>query len=195
AEVKAGDWFGEISLLTGYAATATVRATSPIEMAVVDSADLRGVIGLVPSVGEQLLDKVLIRLHARDSAQLRPRERLLTRITGAARRRAASVGFGRPAPDSLRARQLESAFPDLLELPVAAAEALADLGVPDLPETSGSDGIRLVPPNRNSLPEGDAWFLPRHRLAEALGRSPHLLHLLARHLGPERDSPDAEAQI
>ena len=185
AELGVGDWFGEISLLTGFAATASVRALTAVELAVVDGSDLRGVVGLVPSVGLELLREIRARLKrdeaGRAPAMVPPRNRVISGV----RRTAAALGFARTEAQSPEARALVAAFPELLELPSAAAEALAALGSPPDDDARGSPGVLLVPTRPDVLPGG--WHLPDTCIEDALARCPHLLHLFARQVARDSD--------
>ena len=178
AELGPGDWFGEISLLTGYAASASVRALTKVELAVVDGSDLRGVIGLVPAMGVELLDGIRERLE-RDGPERRlPPRPLSKRLIGGIRRIAASAGFARADTRSEEAERLLGAFPALLEAPTGAAETLAALGR----ASDGSDassGIFLHA-DHPELIGTTGWLLPEDCVADALSRSPDLIHLLSR---------------
>ncbi len=186
AELGVGDWFGEISLLTGFAASASVRALTPVELAVVDGSDLRGVVGLVPSVGVELLAGIRARL-GRDGPSQRlpstPPQRVLLSLL---RRGAARIGLGRAETRSPGAELLISAFPELLELPTAAAETLALMGSPADPAALTQPGVRLIPRRPDVLPSD--WYLADVVLEDALSRCPHLLHLLARQATRARDT-------
>lgn len=176
-ELGPGDWFGEISLLTGFAATATVQAITPMELAVVDGSDLRGVIGMVPNVGVVLLDQIEERL-ARDGADRQmPRPGVARGLIAKLRRTMGGLGFARGEARSKEAAILMAAFPQLLELPTTAADALAELGTP----LDGDSRLGwVIPCPRPDVLAAQAWFLPDESVAEALSRCPHLVHLLAR---------------
>ena len=58
SELGAGDWFGEIALLTNVPRTATVTATSPIRVLVLTSRAFKGVVESMPSVALKVLASV-----------------------------------------------------------------------------------------------------------------------------------------
>ncbi len=64
AVLEPGDWFGEINVLAGVAATADVVARTPGELAVLDWRALRHAIGLHPGLGLALLETLLDRAEA-----------------------------------------------------------------------------------------------------------------------------------
>jgi CRP/FNR family transcriptional regulator, cyclic AMP receptor protein len=69
AELGAGDWFGEISLLTQTPRTATVTATSPLRVLVVTDRAFRRVVEAMPSIALKVLEKVGERLgHDADAS-------------------------------------------------------------------------------------------------------------------------------
>lgn len=65
SELGAGDWFGEIALLTDIPRTATVTATSPIRVLVITDRAFRQVVELMPTIALKVLASVGDRL-ARD---------------------------------------------------------------------------------------------------------------------------------
>ena len=66
AELRAGDWFGEIALLTDTPRTATVTATSPVDVLVITDRSFRRTVETMPSIALKILSSVGDRL-ARDA--------------------------------------------------------------------------------------------------------------------------------
>lgn len=66
ADVGAGDWLGEIALLTKSPRTATVTATSPIQALVITDRAFRQLVQKTPSIAIKVLTCVASRL-ARDA--------------------------------------------------------------------------------------------------------------------------------
>jgi CRP-like cAMP-binding protein len=66
ADLGAGDWFGEIALLTDAPRTATVTATSPVDVLVITDRSFRRVVETMPSIALKVLASVGERL-ARDA--------------------------------------------------------------------------------------------------------------------------------
>jgi len=66
ADLGAGDWFGEIALLTDAPRTATVTATSPVDVLVITDRSFRRVVETMPSIALKVLACVGDRL-ARDA--------------------------------------------------------------------------------------------------------------------------------
>jgi len=61
-DLGAGDWFGEIALLTNTPRTATVTATSPSDVLVITDRRFRGVVETMPSIALKVLASVGDRL-------------------------------------------------------------------------------------------------------------------------------------
>jgi len=66
ADLGTGDWFGEIALLTDAPRTATVTATSPVDVLVITDRGFRRVVESMPSIALKVLACVGERL-ARDA--------------------------------------------------------------------------------------------------------------------------------
>jgi CRP-like cAMP-binding protein len=66
ANLEAGDWVGEIALLTNVPRTATVTATSPIRVLVITDRSFRRLVETMPSIALKVLASVGDRL-ARDA--------------------------------------------------------------------------------------------------------------------------------
>ena len=65
ADLGEGDWFGEIALLTDTPRTATVTATSPVDVLVITDRSFRRTVETMPSIALKILSSVGDRL-ARD---------------------------------------------------------------------------------------------------------------------------------
>ena len=62
AELKGGDWLGEIALLTDKPRTATVTATSAVDVLVITDRRFRNVVETMPSIAIKVLGRVSDRL-------------------------------------------------------------------------------------------------------------------------------------
>jgi CRP/FNR family cyclic AMP-dependent transcriptional regulator len=66
ADLGAGDWLGEIALITSGPRTATVTTTSPVDLLVITDRSFRSVVETMPSIALKVLSSVGERL-ARDA--------------------------------------------------------------------------------------------------------------------------------
>jgi CRP-like cAMP-binding protein len=64
AELGAGDWFGEIALVTGEPRTATVTATTPVRVLVLSDRAFRRVVNDMPSIALKVMASLGQRLAA-----------------------------------------------------------------------------------------------------------------------------------
>jgi CRP-like cAMP-binding protein len=201
ARLVEGEFFGEVGLLTGWPATATVRSVTPIEVVLLRWVDLAKVIGSYPEVGWQMLVAVVLRMKSlRHDGQLQDaptRETHLSLLLGSL---GAKLGLGRPMPSDRRSQELVEAFPSLLRQPAAVAEALAEvvavqrgdssdlfldprgkiLGMGELVDVSS---FQLHPVRIDGISEErlGGWFLSRDALFQAISRCPEVLRFIARH--------------
>jgi len=64
AELGAGDWFGEIALVTGEPRTATVAATTPVRVLILSDRAFRRVVEGMPSIALKVMASLGQRLAA-----------------------------------------------------------------------------------------------------------------------------------
>ncbi len=159
ATLGEGDFFGEINLLTGWPATATVRSVTPVEALVLRWQELGPMVGLHPEVGWAVLEALDARLAA-----LRERggAGVAASRTGSLGQRALTrSGLGHAPPKSDAARALVERHPDLRAFGASVAEAV----------------VAVVPEDeQGSL----VWTADRDRVVEILARAPDALRFLAR---------------
>jgi hypothetical protein len=201
ARLVEGEFFGEVGLLTGWPATATVRSVTPIEVVLLRWVDLVQVVGVYPEVGWQMLVAVVLRMKSlRQDGNLEEaptRERAIALVLG---RLGARLGLGRPMPSDRRAAELVRAFPALQRQTAAVADALAETlsmqrgdssdlfldprgrihGMGELVDVSS---FQLHPVNIDGQSEErlGGWFLSRDGLLQAVSRCPEVLRFIARH--------------
>lgn len=161
-----GDFFGEISLLTGWTASATVTATSPVELAALRWIDLEQILARNPAIGRVLLDSVEARL-ARDRGGAQ---------RGSSPLRLALGRIGRAVnPLDAETETFYQRFPEIRSLPRSAVETVRALAQPadSAPrDDAGADVIHL----------DDRWKLSEQALVDGIARSPSIVRFLARQL-------------
>jgi CRP-like cAMP-binding protein/RsiW-degrading membrane proteinase PrsW (M82 family) len=174
AVLEPGDWFGEINVLAGVAATADVIARTDGELALLDWPALRNAVGLHPDLGLALLEVLLDRVEhlARSGADLDRRSnlgRFLSMLT---------------ATDSLEDVTADSTMANVMDglatrahLDLNALKALtgAMAATKDPLWALGPDGLRKLDGALGSEERG----LGRLALRDAMARSPETLRVLA----------------
>lgn len=202
ARLVDGDFFGEVSLLTGWPATASVRSVSPVELALLRWQDLEAVLARNPKIGWRLLDFLTERVKTTDGT-IASSESLLTSAVnqvGASVRRL--VGWRLSGADE-DARALLDCFVELRTLPYSAAETLAQIAEPArtplnnppaglwLGSAGEVSGLRTLlevharsrgGPRYSGPPPGAVrwWFVPKARVLDGIARCPEVLRFLAR---------------
>ncbi len=175
AVLTSGDWFGEINVLTGVAATADVIAKTDGELAVVDWPALRKAVGLHPDLGLVLLEMLIERVEdlARSGADLDRRSglgRFLAMLTATD-----SLEDG-VDPDTTMASVMDG-LSTRAHLDLAALKALTEA----VRRTKkplwalGPGGLRKIDGDLGSEERG----LGRAPLRDALAESPETLRVLA----------------
>jgi len=199
ARLVEGEFFGEVGLLTGWPATASVRSATPMEAVVLRWNDLAEVFGVYPDVGWQMLVAVVQRMNelrqeGAGGSGAPTEERAYQRIGEGL---VARLGLGRPPPRGKRAQRLVAAFPELAAMPASAAEALAQNSspkpIPDaaiwLSRKGEIQGLKqlIATASQTLLPAeelgagGRGWFMSQKGLRQAVAASPEVLRLISRH--------------
>lgn len=184
AELVEGDFFGEINLLTGEAATATVLATSPVELAVLRWVDLEPMLIKNPQVGLHMLRVLATR-------RVVPTAHSLFKWFEAVAfplRSAARSWLGPPWSEPAHA--LAAVYGELRQLPPSAAEALARLAsrAPGPPDDQGlwlgGEGTLAGALRAHEEAPTDPWWwrLSDEQLQDAVARCPYVLRFVARRL-------------
>ena len=203
ATLVEGNFFGEINLLTGWLATATVTSFSPLTLVLLQWSDLYGVLSRNPKLGWRLLKTLSLRTEELRQAldtvtQTRPS--ILFRLSNTLQ----SLIMSTPDVDNPVAQHLQKSFSDLKDLPVSVSETLADYVTP-LSELDGSEVDdaktfiltrqgEIVGLNELLLDEDfsirdvlktsesyiDGWYLTKSHTYDSIARCPHVLRFLAR---------------
>jgi len=197
AHLTAGQFFGEINLLTGWASTATVRSTTPLEAVVLTWADLSQMVGMYPEVGWGLLEALVHRIQDLRNQGLAPSAPTSQGVVAhAVERIVGALGVGRPPPKGKRARALARAYPDLKVLPTAVAESLAKAckkkegpgpglwldssgtisGLSRLMDEPGTMQLTAVGP----VGADKSWYISKDRLVQTISHAPDTLRFLGR---------------
>lgn len=173
AELGPGEYFGEIHLLTGAKATATVRSLSDGHLLIVPWPALHRSVGVQPALGLALLDELILRsellrsegtvtLHALSTGAAA--KKLLVRATHVRSQQEPTASVDDLLDD----------FETLEHLPSAGVAALAMSVLP--PDVQGD--YRLAAEGLRASPGAGRWF-DRQGLADAIAHSPDLLRFLA----------------
>ena len=203
ATLVEGNFFGEINLLTGWLATATVRSFSPLTLVLLEWSDLYGVLSRNPKLGWKLLETLSLRTEELKQAlntvtQTRPS--ILFRISN----RLQSLIMSIPDVDNVVAQDLQTCFPDLKDLPASVSETLADYVSP-IDQLRGSENDKqpsfiltrqgeIIGLNELLSGEGfnsenyrsefesdiDGWYLTKSHTYDSIARCPNVLRFLAR---------------
>lgn len=179
ADMAEGDFFGELNLLTGWPASATVIASNPVRIAALRWVDVEPVIARNPELGLRLLrvatHRVVDASDAKPSGWMWP-----TRLYKRARR---TLGFARDPG----AGALYAAFPQIRTLPPSTLEALGLLARRcDKPMAEGisfspdAGAVGSVLGREAVVSEGRWWHLSQEDLHDAIARCPSVVRFVAR---------------
>lgn len=175
ATLQPGDWFGEINVLAGVAATADVVATTGGELAVLDWRSLRNAVGVHPELGLVLLETLLERVEqlATDGAELDRRSSIGRFLSMLSAGESLDEGI---EPDSTMEIVMEG-LATRAHLDLAALRALtAATHATRRPLWAlGPDGLRRVDDDLGTEERG----LGRKPLLDAFAQSPEVLRVLA----------------
>jgi len=167
-----GDFFGEVSLLTGWRAGANVRAVSPVELAVVRWSGLDAVVARNPMVGWRLLLALAARFTA-DTEVDKEESAADTLLSVASSKLRGFVGWrGRGATDI--ARRFRKEVAELRTLPLSTADTLAAVVQRSEPPTSASTGIHFA-----TGPD-EWWSVSKAGALDGVARCPDLIRFVAR---------------